>query len=65
MGFVVMDEAFDEWKAGKTPQGYGRFFDEWSERDLVSMLAPRPQSSLRRAVEHRQRDPRAGGEQRL
>ena len=38
MGFVVMDEAFDEWKAGKTPLGYGRFFDEWSERDLVSML---------------------------
>ena len=38
MGFVVMDEAFDEWKAGKTPHGYGRFFDEWSERDLVSML---------------------------
>ena len=35
MGFVVMDEAFDEWKAGKTPHGYGRFFDEWSERDLV------------------------------
>ncbi|MGA2255582.1 MAG: glycoside hydrolase family 2 TIM barrel-domain containing protein [Thermoguttaceae bacterium] len=38
MGFVVMDEAFDEWKASKTPLGYGRFFDEWSERDLVSML---------------------------
>ncbi|MGD0897178.1 MAG: beta-galactosidase GalB [Thermoguttaceae bacterium] len=38
MGFVVMDEAFDEWKAGKTPNGYGRFFDEWSERDIVSML---------------------------
>jgi beta-galactosidase len=38
MGFVVMDEAFDEWKAGKTPHGYGRFFDQWSERDLVSML---------------------------
>lgn len=38
MGFVVMDEAFDEWKASKTPQGYGRFFDEWSERDLASML---------------------------
>ena len=38
LGFVVMDEAFDEWKAGKTPLGYGRFFDEWSERDLVSML---------------------------
>ncbi len=60
MGFVVMDEAFDEWKAGKTPHGYGRFFDQWSERDLVSMLAPRPQPPLHRAVEHRQRDPRAG-----
>jgi beta-galactosidase len=38
MGFVVMDEAFDEWKMNKTPRGYGRFFDEWSERDIVSML---------------------------
>ena len=38
MGFVVMDEAFDEWKNNKTPHGYGRFFDEWSEPDLVSML---------------------------
>ena len=38
MGFVVMDEAFDEWKQSKTPRGYGRFFDEWSERDIVSML---------------------------
>ncbi len=38
MGFVVMDEAFDEWKLGKTPHGYGRFFDEWSERDLASMV---------------------------
>ena len=38
MGFVVMDEAFDEWKSPKTPHGYGRFFDEWSERDIVSML---------------------------
>jgi beta-galactosidase len=38
MGFVVMDEAFDEWKHNKTKNGYGRFFDEWSERDIVSML---------------------------
>jgi beta-galactosidase len=38
MGFVVMDEAFDEWKRSKTKFGYGRFFDEWSEPDLVSML---------------------------
>ena len=38
MGFVVMDESFDEWKRPKTPMGYGRFFDEWSERDLTSMI---------------------------
>ena len=38
MGFLVMDEAFDEWKAGKTQHGYSRFFDQWSEPDLVSML---------------------------
>ena len=38
LGLVVMDEAFDEWKSAKTRFGYGRFFDEWSERDLTSML---------------------------
>jgi len=38
MGFLVMDEAFDEWKMPKKQFGYGRFFDDWSERDLVSML---------------------------
>ena len=38
MGFLIMDEAFDEWKKPKTPMGYARFFDEWSERDLVTML---------------------------
>jgi beta-galactosidase len=38
MGFVVMDESFDEWKRSKTKYGYGRFFDDWSERDLVSMI---------------------------
>ena len=38
MGFVVMDEAFDEWKQGKTPHGYGRFFDDWSEGDLMRMI---------------------------
>ncbi|HWB58490.1 MAG TPA: glycoside hydrolase family 2 TIM barrel-domain containing protein, partial [Chthoniobacteraceae bacterium] len=38
MGFVVMDEAFDEWKANKTQFGYGRFFDDWSERDLQAMV---------------------------
>ena len=38
MGFLVMDEAFDEWKDGKKPLGYGRFFDQWSEADLTSMI---------------------------
>jgi len=38
MGFVVMDESFDEWKESKTKDGYGQFFDQWSEPDLVSML---------------------------
>ncbi len=38
MGFVVMDEAFDEWKQNKTRFGYGQFFDEWSERDIADMV---------------------------
>ena len=38
MGFLVMDEAFDEWKDNKTKYGYGQFFDQWSEPDMVSML---------------------------
>ena len=38
MGFLVMDEAFDEWKRLKTLYGYGQWFDEWSERDLTDMI---------------------------
>lgn len=38
MGFVVMDEAFDEWRQNKTRFGYGRFFDAWSERDIRDMV---------------------------
>ena len=39
MGFLVMNEAFDEWKKNKLgANGYGRFFDEWSEKDLSSMV---------------------------
>ncbi len=38
MGFLVMDEIFDEWKKSKTAYGYGRFYDEWSLKDLKSML---------------------------
>jgi len=39
MGFLVMDEVFDEWKIGKlTGQAYAVHFDEWSERDLTSVV---------------------------
>jgi len=38
MGFVVMDESFDEWKASHKTYGYGQFFDQWSEADMMSML---------------------------
>ena len=38
LGFMVIDEAFDEWRDGKTPFGYQLFWDEWWERDLVDMI---------------------------
>jgi beta-galactosidase len=34
MGFLVMNEAFDEWTAAKVPEGYNKHFAAWSERDL-------------------------------
>lgn len=38
MGFMVIDEAFDEWKLPKMKNGYHKFFDKWAERDLVAMI---------------------------
>lgn len=50
MGFLVMDEAFDEWDIGKnkwvkgwnvgTPSkdGYHEYFKEWADRDLADMI---------------------------
>lgn len=50
MGFVVMDEAFDEWIGGKrkwvkgwnagipSQRGYHEVFEEWSGRDLEMMV---------------------------
>jgi Beta-galactosidase/beta-glucuronidase len=50
LGFLVMDEAFDEWESPKrkwltgwnngTPgyEGSYEFFNEWSERDLQDMI---------------------------
>ncbi len=37
LGLVVMDEAFDMWRIAKVPNGYSKYFDEWSERDLRDM----------------------------
>ncbi|MGB6974264.1 MAG: glycoside hydrolase family 2 TIM barrel-domain containing protein [Terracidiphilus sp.] len=40
MGFLVMAEAFDEWKVpkGQIRYGYSLYFDEWHERDLLNFL---------------------------
>jgi beta-galactosidase len=41
MGFLVINEAFDEWKVGKGqigPYGYANYFDEWHERDVKSFV---------------------------
>jgi beta-galactosidase len=38
MGFLVMDEAFDEWTIGKTKYGYHQYFEQWSERDLTDFI---------------------------
>jgi len=38
LGLLVIDEAFDQWQKPKNPDDYHRFFDEWHERDLASML---------------------------
>jgi beta-galactosidase len=38
MGLVVMDESFDMWHIAKVPNGYSKYFDEWSERDLRDMV---------------------------
>ena len=38
LGLLVIDEAFDQWQKMKTPQDYHRFFDEWHEKDVTSMV---------------------------
>ena len=38
LGFLVMDEAFDEWTLGKVPEGYHKYFAEWSERDVTDFV---------------------------
>jgi len=41
LGFLVMNEAFDEWRAPKGqigPYGYSQYFDEWHERDVTDFV---------------------------
>lgn len=38
LGLLVMDEAFDVWNRSKAKYDYGRFFKEWSQRDLSSII---------------------------
>jgi beta-galactosidase len=38
LGFLVMDEAFDEWKMGKREFAYNKYFDQWHEFDLTRMI---------------------------
>jgi len=38
LGLVVMDESFDMWRKPKVPNGYSKYFDEWSERDVRDMV---------------------------
>jgi beta-galactosidase len=40
MGFLVMNEAFDEWRdaKGQIRDGYHLYFDEWHQRDLENFI---------------------------
>ena len=38
MGFLVIDEAFDEWKYPKCENGYNSLWDEWAEKDMKALI---------------------------
>ena len=38
LGMLVIDEAFDMWEKPKNPDDYHKFFDEWWQGDLSSMV---------------------------
>jgi beta-galactosidase len=38
MGFIVMDEAFDMWKKGKSKYDYSLDFDQWYKQDLTDQI---------------------------
>jgi beta-galactosidase len=37
-GMLVLDEAFDCWEKGKTPNDYSTLFKEWHERDIRAFV---------------------------
>jgi len=39
LGLLVVDEAFDCWRAGKNKHDYAMFFDQWWKRDLEAMVS--------------------------
>ena len=38
LGMLVMAESFDGWKDPKVKNGYGRFWDEWWQRDITNLI---------------------------
>ena len=40
LGFLVMDEAFDEWthRKAQIQHGYSEVFADWYERDLINLI---------------------------
>lgn len=38
MGFLVIDEAFDEWKHAKVRNGYHILWDDWAEKDMTALI---------------------------
>lgn len=39
LGFVVMDELFDQWNVAKTPGDYHLFFGDWAKKDAFDIVA--------------------------
>ena len=38
LGFLVDSEAFDMWESSKTEYDYGRFFNDWYQKDVASWV---------------------------
>ncbi len=38
MGFLVQDEALDEWRREKCKNGYNKLFEKWAEKDIAAFV---------------------------